>query len=79
MREIKMGEHLKLPKGSRKLAHGTECYCGTCGEWGVWDDLQHGNGEVLTQFEDAVWYNPNIPADEDGPMGGIECYECWLK
>ena len=65
----------ELPRGSRKLTHGTPCYCGTCGATGIWDSRD----PKISDFKDAIWYNPNLPADEDGLAGGIECYECWLK
>lgn len=57
----------KLPRGTRSLAHGTACRCGSCGAPGVWDTLIDGSAE----FEDAVFFNKS--------EGHIECYECWLK
>lgn len=59
-----------LPKGSRKLVHGTACYCGTCGAPGTWDDMQHAEGGAAI-FEDACFYNTFEKH--------IECHECWLK
>lgn len=64
--------HRHFPKATRSLAHGTKCWCGTCGSDGTWDDMKHCEEPNTAMFTDAVWYNNNHPA-------GIECHECWLK
>lgn len=56
-----------LPKGTRTMEHGTECYCGSCGYAGRWDVMEGG----IAEFDDAIWFNTH--------EGHIECHECWLK
>lgn len=71
---------MQIPKASRKLEHGKECWCGTCGAPGKWDDMQHDPSESnRAVFENAIWYNEHVPHEEGTGRGGIECYECWLK
>jgi hypothetical protein len=63
----------ELPRGTRKLVHGTKCYCGTCGAPGTWDNVLSTDGTMNedASFEDSVFYNIY--------EGAIECHECWLK
>lgn len=60
-----------LPKSTRKLLHGTPCYCGTCGAKGTWDDMLHAMDKGSATFHDACWY--------DNFDECLLCHECWLK
>jgi len=66
-RQYKVPKKVDIPKGSRKLLHGTKCFCGTCGANGTWDEMKNQSAE----FGDAVFFNVSEEC--------ILCWDCWLK